>query len=84
MARLVKRNRSGNWYFRKRIPADVQPILAKLPKERWPCCWYKTGIILISTGTADKNLARTSQLDIASDVERQFKALREGPKPLTP
>jgi hypothetical protein len=38
---------------------------------------------MITTGTADKSLAKAKQPDIAADVERQFKALREGPKPLT-
>lgn len=82
MALLTKRNGSENWYYRRTIPADVQRILAKLPNHPRPRGWYKTHI-LITTGTADKSLAKTRQPDIAADVERQFKALREGPKPLT-
>lgn len=77
---LFKRNGSDNWWYRKRIPADVQRILAKLPSHPRP---NKTGYIVISTGTPDRTLAKAKVTDIAADVERQFKALREGPKPLT-
>jgi hypothetical protein len=38
---------------------------------------------MITTGTADKTLAKAKAVDIAADVERQFKSLREGPKSLT-
>ncbi|MEH2529937.1 integrase [Bradyrhizobium sp. AZCC 1588] len=79
---LVKRNGSDNWWYRKTIPADVKRILAKLPNHPRPKGWYDTHI-MITTGTADKTLAKAKAADIAADVERQFKALREGPKPLT-
>jgi Domain of unknown function (DUF6538) len=80
---LIKRNGSENWWYRKRIPADVRRILAKPPNHRRPENWYNTRDILISTGTSDKTLAKVKAADIAADVERQFKALREGPKPLS-
>ena len=80
---LYKRNGSDNWWYRKRIPADVQRILAKLPNHPRPKGWYKTGDIIIPTGTPDKTLAKAKATDIAAGVERKFKALREGPKPLT-
>ncbi|UPT96382.1 site-specific integrase [Bradyrhizobium barranii subsp. apii] len=83
MVSLTKRNGSENWYYRRTIPANVRLILANLPNRPRPRGWYKTHI-LITTGTADKALAKARQPDIAADVERQFKALREGPKPLTP
>jgi hypothetical protein len=83
MASLVKRNGSGNWYYRRTVPADVQQILAKLANRPRPRGWYKTHI-MITTGTPHRTDAKAKAADIAADVERQFKALREGPKPLTP
>jgi len=82
MVSLVKRNGSDNWHYRRTIPADVQRILAKLPNHPRPKGWYKTHI-LISTRTADRTAAKAKAADIAADVERQLKALREGPKALT-
>jgi hypothetical protein len=82
MASPIKRNGSDNWYYRRTIPADVRVILDKLPNERRPRGWYKTHIS-ISLGTADRAAAKANYANVASNVERQFKALREGPKPLT-
>lgn len=45
--------------------------------------WYKTYIAL-SLGTADRNVAKGKCPDVSAAVEQQIKALREGPKPLTP
>ena len=56
--------------------------MPKLPKERRPRGWYKTHIS-ISLGTADRVTAKTKCPEIAAEVERQLKALREGPKALT-
>jgi hypothetical protein len=36
----TKRQSSDNWYFRRRILADVQAILAKRPKTQRPRNWY--------------------------------------------
>ena len=77
-----KRNGSDNWYYRRTIPADVRRILEKLPKDRRPRGWYQTHI-MISTGTPDRTAAKTTGAEIAANVERQLKALRDGPKPLT-
>lgn len=82
MVSLIKRKGSDNWYYRRTIPADVQRMLAKRSNHPRPKGWYKTHII-ITAGTADRILAKARAADIAADVERQFKALREGPKPLT-
>lgn len=79
---LTKRNGSNNWWYRLTIPADVQRILAKLPNHPRPKGWFATHI-MITTGTPDRTLAKAKAVDIAADVERQFKALREGPRPLT-
>lgn len=79
----TKRKGSDNWYFRRTIPADIQRILAKLPKSRWPRKWYAKHIV-ISLGTADRAAAKEKYPEVAAAVERQMKALREGPKPLTP
>ncbi|WP_314948850.1 site-specific integrase [Bradyrhizobium cosmicum] len=79
---LTKRNGSNNWWYRLTIPADVQRMLAKLPNHPRPKGWFATHI-MITTGTPDRTLAKAKAVDIAADVERQFKALREGPRPLT-
>ncbi|MDT4737078.1 DUF6538 domain-containing protein [Bradyrhizobium sp. WYCCWR 12699] len=79
---LTKRNGSNNWWYRLTIPADVQRILAKLPNHPRPKGWFATHI-MITTGTPDRTLAKAKAVDIAAEVERQLKALREGPKPLT-
>jgi hypothetical protein len=78
----TKRSGSDNCYYRRTIPADVQTILQKLPKERRPRGWYKTHIS-ISLGTADRSAAKAKCPEIAATVERKIKALREGPKPLS-
>ena len=46
MACPTKRKRSDTWYFRRRIPADVQAILAKMPKAQWLRNWYAAYISL--------------------------------------
>ncbi|MET4372488.1 integrase [Bradyrhizobium sp. LB12.1] len=83
MACPTKRPGSDNWYFRKRIPADVQAILAKLPKGQRPANWYKDQIS-ISLRTADRSVAKARCPDVAAQVERTMATLRAGPKPLTP
>lgn len=82
MACPTKRPGSDNWYFRRRIPADVQAILAKMPKTQRPRNWYAKHIS-ISLKTADRAVAKAKCPEIATEVERQLKALREGPKALT-
>jgi hypothetical protein len=44
--------------------------------------WYQTHI-MISTGTPDRAVAKTAGAEIAANMEREFKALRDGPKALT-
>lgn len=78
----TKRKGSDRWYFRRTIPSDVQRILAKLTASKRPRNWYKNQI-WISLGTADRTLAKAKCPEVAAEVERQIKALREGPKPLT-
>ena len=80
--RMARRIGFDNWYYRRTIPADVRRILEKLPKERRPRGWYKTHIS-ISLGTPDRVAAKTKCPEIAAEVERQLKALRDGPKALT-
>ncbi|MGY3449781.1 phage integrase [Bradyrhizobium sp. USDA 4353] len=82
MACPTKRPGSDNWYFRKRIPSDVQAILAKLPKEQRPPNWYKDQIS-ISLKTADRAAAKAKCPEVAAEVERTMAALRVGPKPLS-
>ena len=79
----TKRKGSDNWYYRRTIPADVQRILAKLPRQKRPRGWYKTHIS-ISLGTPDRALAKAKYAEVSARVEQQIKALREGPKPLSP
>ena len=81
MVSLVKRNGSDNWYYRRTIPADVRRILEKATKKVRRRGWYQTHI-MISTGTPDRAAAKTAGAEIAANVERQFKALRDGPKAL--
>ncbi|MCK1289648.1 DUF6538 domain-containing protein [Bradyrhizobium sp. 30] len=83
MACPTKRPGSDNWYFRKRIPADVQAILAKLPRSQRPANWYKDQIS-ISLKTADRAVAKARCPDVSAQVERTMAALRAGPKPLRP
>ena len=82
MACPTKRKGSDNWYYRRTIPADVRAILQKVAKERRPRGWYKTHIS-ISLGTADRVFAKAKCPEVSANVERQLKALREGPKALT-
>jgi 5-methylcytosine-specific restriction protein A len=82
MACPTKRKGSDNWYYRRTIPADVRAILQKIAKERRPRGWYKTHIS-ISLGTPDRVAAKAKCPEVSANVERQLKALREGPKSLT-
>lgn len=82
MVSLVKRNGSDNWYYRRTIPVDVRRILEKATKKARHSGWYQTHI-MISTGTPDRAVAKTAGAEIAANVEREFKALRDGPKALT-
>jgi len=82
MACPTKRKGSDNWYYRRTIPADIQAVLQRLPKERRPRGWYKTHIS-ITLGTADRAAAKAKCGEVTASVERQLKAFREGPKALT-
>src|SRR3569833_3679520 len=82
MTSLTKRPGSAKWHYRRTIPADDQRIIEKSPDFQRPRGWYKSHII-VSTKTADSAIAKTRAADIANDVEKQFTALRDGPKPLT-
>ncbi|UGX92922.1 hypothetical protein G6321_00046085 [Bradyrhizobium barranii subsp. barranii] len=82
MASPTKRRGSDNWYYRKRIPKDVQAILAKLPKDRRPPNWFRDQIS-ISLGTGDRAAAKAKCPEVAAEVERTMAALRDGPMPLT-
>ena len=83
MACPTKRNGSDNWYFRRRIPADVQGILAEMPKAQRPRNWYAAHIN-ISLGTSDRNVAKAKCPEVGAEVEQAMAALRDGPKPLIP
>ncbi|RAI33881.1 DUF6538 domain-containing protein [Rhodoplanes serenus] len=83
MACPTKRKGSDNWYFRRKLPADLQRILASLPKSRRPPGWHRQHIV-ISLGTADRDAAKAKCPEVAATVERQMEALRKGPAPLTP
>lgn len=82
MACPTKRRGSDNWYYRKRIPKDVQAILATLAKDRRPPNWFKDQIS-ISLGTADRSIAKARCPDVAAQVERTMAMLRAGPRPLS-
>ncbi len=79
----TKRTGSDNWYFRRKIPADVLAILERLPKSQRPRNWYRTDIS-ISLKTSDRAKAKARCPEVAADVEQQIAALRNGPRELTP
>lgn len=83
MARPTKLKGSGNWYFRRKLPADLQRLVASLPKERRPPGWSTTHI-KVALGTADPTIAKARWAEAAAVADRQIEALRNGPKPLTP
>lgn len=83
MACPTKRPGSDNWYYRRKIPADVQAILQKLPKAQRPRNWYRAEI-MISLKTADRAKAKARCPEVAAEVEKQIEGLRAGPKVLTP
>jgi hypothetical protein len=82
MACATKRPGSDNWHFRRRIPADVQAILAKMPKAQWPKNWYAAHIS-IPLKTPERSAANAKCVEVAAEVERTITALREGSKSLT-
>ena len=82
MACPTKRKGSDNWYYRRKIPADVRAILDKLPKSQRPKNWFKTDIV-ISLGTAEREKAKAKCPEVAAEVEKRIEALRAGPKDLS-
>lgn len=78
----TKRKGSENWHYRRRIPAEIRTILAKIPKSQRPPNWYAAEVC-ISLGTADRAEAKAKCPDVAAEVERVMAALRDGPKPLS-
>jgi hypothetical protein len=82
MACPTKRHGSDNWYFRRQIPADVRAILEEVPKSQRPTNWYRTHIS-ISLKTSDRATANALCPEVASRVESQISALREGPRALS-
>jgi len=70
MARPWKHPKTGVYWFRKAVPADLRSILRKREELR-------------SLRTKDPAEARQRHADIAAEVERHWKALRSGPITLT-
>ncbi|WP_299806068.1 recombinase family protein [Tardiphaga sp.] len=68
MACPTKRTGSDNWYYRRRIPANVRAALAKVPKAQRPPGWFKDHIS-ISLGTADRAQAKAKCPQVAAEVE---------------
>ncbi|WP_409190626.1 DUF6538 domain-containing protein [Bradyrhizobium sp. RDM4] len=66
----TKRRGSDNWYYRKRIPADVRSILAKLPKDQRPPSWFKDHIS-ISLKTSDRTAANPADTRGRQHQEQQ-------------
>jgi hypothetical protein len=63
MACPTKRPGSDNWYFRRRIPADVQAILAKMPKTQRPQNWYAAHIS-IPLKTPERSAAKAKCVEV--------------------
>lgn len=80
MACPTKRPGSDNWYFRLKMPADVQAILGKLPKAQRPRNWYRSEIMIslnmISLNMADRAAAKARCPEIAAEVEKQIAGRR--------
>jgi hypothetical protein len=62
---LMRRTGSENWYYRRRIPADVQRTFENTPKELRPTGWYRTHIS-ISLRTPDRAAARSKAAELLS------------------
>lgn len=77
-----KEKRVGQLVLPPHDPRRREAHSGKTPKERHPARWYRTHI-MVSTETPDRVAAKAIGAEIAADVERQFKALRDGPKALT-
>lgn len=75
---LTKRIGSDNWYYRRAIPADVQPVLLSRSQQSRPEGWYRTHIS-ISLRTSDRKIARTRGAVVAALTERLIADLRGDP-----
>jgi integrase len=82
MPSLIKRKGSDNWYYRRKIPKKVLPLLDKLPTSQRPRNWSKAEI-MISLGTPDRAKAKAKYPEVAAEVEKRIEALKQGPKPLS-
>ena len=79
---LLKRPGSDNWYYPPHDPCGRKAILAKVPKDQRPRSWYQSTSDLSQVPPIARRPKRSGP-EIAADVERQLKALRDGPKALT-
>ena len=70
MSRPFKHPATGVYYFRKAVPGDLRPLLGKVEEKR-------------SLRTKDPKLARERHAEVAAEVEREWKAHRAEPQPLT-
>ncbi len=65
-AKSDEATRSNNWYF----PKNVQPILAKLPKEKRPA----------ALGTTGRAEAKGKCEEVAADAEQEMATFLKVPK----
>ncbi|WP_230531767.1 site-specific integrase [Microvirga roseola] len=70
MSRPHKHPKTGVYYFRRAVPADLRPILGKREELR-------------SLGTKDPARARELHAAISGEVDRHWKALRRPTQPLS-
>ena len=89
IVRPVRRPESQYSLFRKRIPQDVLPkvqgrtLTVQVGDAQVSCrITEKTREIKVSLRTADPSEARERQADISAQLERQWRAVRNGPQRL--
>ncbi|MBM0206586.1 hypothetical protein JNW90_28945, partial [Micromonospora sp. STR1s_5] len=70
MSRPFKHPKTGIYWFRKAVPADLRPIVGKREEKR-------------SLGTRDPDKARGQHARVLVEVEERWAKLRAGPKSLT-
>jgi integrase len=70
MSRPWKHPETGSYYFRKAVPYDLRNIVGKREEKR-------------SLRTKDPTVAKQRHAEVAAEVEREWKAHRSKPEPLS-
>lgn len=70
MSRPFKHPKTGVYYFRKAVPADLRALRGRVEEK-------------VSLGTKDPAEARDAHARVAAEIANTWKALRSAPAPLT-